>query len=529
VVGSSTGASVAANGGPETISIESTGAANRIASIDDNGEDDLRTLTITGDQDLRIDAIGSTVTTIDASGAVSGCDIDITTTNADGNNLTITGGAGNDTIRSSNLSTSDTIDLGDGDADTVEVNVSTTTGGLSGSLTSVETASLNTSGAATTATIDLNNAQSITSITITNTATGLVTLSGSNLPPAPSITLSTTPNVTLSGANIFRLKSGTGTGDAGTLNFAGNGTVNITGAFTTSASATDALEILTINGTGGAITFGVDDALDGGGHDKFEKLILTGGAGVTVSNEIVDSVTFVELDGSALTGSLTMTDFANNEAAAITLKSGSGNDTLLGGDDADTLSSGTGNDTLIGGEGADNLTTGTGNDVISLDDSATTTATIDTCTDCDLGTSSTAVDTITLDLTETEGLTVVTDLVDTNANSTAGGGAMTYAALSADGGTVANADIVGIIGDYADAAAALAAKTSWTIVYGAVLADNDAFFIAYTSGANVRIAVVVETGANANSDTIDSVTDLLVLNNVSLSNLDSTDFNAIGN
>ena len=74
---------------------------------------------------------------------------------------------------------------------------------------------------------------------------------------------------------------------------------------------------------------------------------------------------------------------------------------------------------------------------------------------------------------------------------------------------------------------ALANQASWTIVYGAALADNDAYLVAYTSGANVRIAVAVNAGAaSANSDLVDILVDIAILQNVSLSNLNSGDFNS---
>ena len=75
-------------------------------------------------------------------------------------------------------------------------------------------------------------------------------------------------------------------------------------------------------------------------------------------------------------------------------------------------------------------------------------------------------------------------------------------------------------------AAALAAKTSWTITYGAALTDNDAFLVAYTSGSNVRIAVAIDNGGGATSDAVDTLFDIAILQNVSLANLDSGDFTA---
>ncbi len=525
IVVGSTAASATTNGGPETITVNSGGTvANLITSIDDNGENDFVTLNFTGDMNIRVSTIGGSVKTIDGSALTGTAAMDVQTNAADTNNLTVTGGPGDDTMRSTSFSSSDSFDGGLG-ADTMAMTgtSTTSTGAFSGgTLTSVETLTQALSGTVTTATIDLNKAADITNVKITNSASTLVAIAASNMPPGATVELSTTPAVTLSGSSTLALKTATGSSDALTLKTSGNGSVTVSGTIDTNV-----LELLTLDLTGAAVTFAVNDALDGGTDNVLQKVTVTGGASLTISNELADAASFIELDGSAMTGTMTMTDNINNSAAASTVKSGSGNDTLLGGTMADTLNGGAGNDTLTGGEGADNITTGSGGDTVSLDDSATGTAGIDTVTDFDAGTSASTVDKIELDLSEAEGLTVATDLVDTSANSTSGGGTLTYTLLSSDGATVANADIVGLIGDYADAAAALAAKTSWTIVYGATLADNDAFYVAYTSGSDVRIAIVVETGANANSDTIDSVTDLFILQNVTLSNINSGDFTVI--
>ena len=61
-------------------------------------------------------------------------------------------------------------------------------------------------------------------------------------------------------------------------------------------------------------------------------------------------------------------------------------------------------------------------------------------------------------------------------------------------------------------------------MFGAALDDNDAFMVAYTSGSNVRIALCEVNGASANSSTIDGMWDIAILQGVSLSNLDSGDY-----
>jgi len=70
----------------------------------------------------------------------------------------------------------------------------------------------------------------------------------------------------------------------------------------------------------------------------------------------------VEIDGSALTGTLSVTAAQGN----VTIKGGAGNDTLTGGTGIDTISGGAGNDTIDAGTGADIITTGAGADHIDV-------------------------------------------------------------------------------------------------------------------------------------------------------------------
>lgn len=213
-------------------------------------------------------------------------------------------------------------------------------------------------------------------------------------------------------------------------------------------------------------------------------------------------------------------------SSVTTITGGTAADTLRGGTSVDTISGGDGNDTITGNAGADSLTGGSGNDTFNLDDGDTDETVADTIQDFDAGSSTTTNDSITYDISSIEAVTGVTDLVDTSANSAAATNG-TFVQLGSDGQTVANADIVGLIGDYTNAANALANKTSWTITYGAALTDNDAFLVAYTSGSDVRIAVAVSAGVTlTTSDGIDTLFDIVILKNVALSNLDSGDFTA---
>jgi Ca2+-binding RTX toxin-like protein len=271
-----------------------------------------------------------------------------------------------------------------------------------------------------------------------------------------------------------------------------------------------------------AITVGGTTALNSSA--AAETLTILGNQDLTFTG----AVTADTIDASGFTKVLTLT---GGMAAQATITGGSGGDTLRGSTSADIINGGAGNDTIRGDDASDQLTGGAGNDTFDMDNGDTDEAStvVDIITDFDAATSTTSADVLLLDITSIEALDLSgggDDLVDTSANSMAATD-NTYAALSADGATVANADIVGIIGDYANAAAALAAKTSWTITFGANLADNNSFLVAYDSGDDVKIAVVCNNsgGAAASSDTCNVMEDIVQLQDVSLANLNSSDFN----
>ena len=141
-----------ATGSIEAITIASTSAANTLKNIDENGA---TSITVTGDQSLSItDALGATVSTIDASGMTGAAGLTMAANHGATLGATITGsggvdslrgggaaavdninaGAGNDTITMDNYTVKDSIDGGDG-VDTVSLDntaiASSTLGGLS--------------------------------------------------------------------------------------------------------------------------------------------------------------------------------------------------------------------------------------------------------------------------------------------------------------------------------------------------------------------------------------------------------------
>jgi len=492
----------AAGSGYETITVVSEGnVANSLDDLVDGNGTTFATLNVEGNQNFMIvDPLATTVTTVDGSAAAG--NINLTFGAA---SHTLTGGSGDDTFNlAGNYDTTDSIDGGDG----TDIFAST-----SADLTGTAAA--------------VSNVMNMETVSITNQLAGNLNVGHYGAMNALIAGFDgTARTITVpTGASVEF------TADGGAANHV-VAVATDTSADTVSLTLTDAdFGANLVLSTWETVNLASAGAPDGGANvvtgttalnNTFatETLTITGTAALTFTGAVTADV----LDASAFTGALTMT---GGTANSTSITGGTAADTLRGSASADSISGGDGADTIRGDDGADSLTGGNGNDTFNGDngDSDELLTVTDTITDFDAGTSTTSNDIFLYDITSIEATTGVTDLVDTSANSAAGGN-NTYVALSTDGATVSNADIVGIIGDYADATAALAAQTSWTITYGAALTDNDAFLVAYTSGSNVRIAVAIDNGGGATSDAVDTLFDIAILQNVSLANLNSGDFNS---
>ncbi|MGB0714807.1 MAG: hypothetical protein ACPGXK_02960 [Phycisphaerae bacterium] len=492
----------AAGSGYETITLVSEGGvANSIDDIVDGNGTSFATLNVQGSQDITVgDPLATTVTTIDGSTASGKINITLPAASH-----TVTGGSGDDTFTlAGNYDTSDSLDGGDGTD--IFASTSADLSGTSSAVTNVsnfETVSI-TDALAGNLNVTHYGATNAQLAGIDGTARTITVVSGGSVELTAD-----------AGANSDTIQPSTDT-------TADSVTVTLNDADTAAGLLLTQFETVTLDSTGaadgGANVIGTVLTLNNAFTS--ESLTITGDAALTLTGAVTADV----IDASALTAVLTMTA---GTAGSSSVTGGTAADTLRGSTAADSISGGDGADTIRGDDGSDSLTGGNGNDIFDGDNGDTDellTAT-DTITDFDAGTSTTTNDSFVYDISSIEATTGPTDLVDTSANSAAGADG-TYVALSSDGATVANADIVGIIGDYTDAADALANRTSWTITYGATLTDNDAFLIAYTSGSNVRIAVAVDNGGGATSDAVDTIFDIAILQNVSLTNLDSGDFTA---
>ena len=151
-------------------------------------------------------------------------------------------------------------------------------------------------------------------------------------------------------------------------------TLNLIGV-NTAATAATAQTVTFTAGTGG-VTGNANATTGAAGQSVVvaanSKIVLTNevdpftstAKAVGASNFVLGTVkgTNVEVDGSALTGSLSVTAADGN----VIIKGGAGADTITGGAGIDTISGGAGNDVLNPAGGADTITTGAGADHIDF-------------------------------------------------------------------------------------------------------------------------------------------------------------------
>ena len=134
-------------------------------------------------------------------------------------------------------------------------------------------------------------------------------------------------------------------------------------------------ETLTIDtaATTAGRAFVVDQLIAG----DLTSLTITGNGSVDIGS--LTAAALATIDASAITGTVVLGDAANTSAVAMTVTTGAGAATVVGGTGNDTMTSGAGaarftggngNDVLTGAAGADSLPGGAGNDILSGGDAA---------------------------------------------------------------------------------------------------------------------------------------------------------------
>jgi len=354
VIGTADSATIALNGaaatssntitmdGIETFNVVASGVASgsatRSTTLD---SDSLHTITITGDAASSITA-DLPLATATQVGTITGND-QVNRVTMTGNHaadkLSVSLGAGDDSLSVASISKLHTLDGGDGtDTFTSSVAVTAATGvGITG----FEKASV---GAVSIALPTAGN--TIDAVTFTSTGGTLAGLAAG-----------ATVTQKAGGANTVSNATGwTGTSDAITVNV---GSAAASGAFTQSLTATG-IETATITNTeistsNSARTLGVTGA-------NLTSATVTSGTTGTITF-VGGGTKMTSLDMSGVSGATVFTAATTNTASAgFTFKAGAKASTLTGLTGADTLVGGAGADTLTGGVGIDTLTGGAGAD-----------------------------------------------------------------------------------------------------------------------------------------------------------------------
>ena len=400
-------ATVALNGVKgSSVTVAVSAAANEVEAqiLKLSGDNELATfsntkmtsLTITGDGSLHgaadaaaaIAAGAGLLKSVDASAATGDLNLAFRQAHLNATEFAYTGSKGDDDIAFDGAgSQKATIDLGTGDDSLTLKNIgktgSTYNGGdgadtlvLDGIATMTAAQGKMFSGFehlvldGTTASYEVGMIEGITSYEIAAATSTITKLAeGAAVTVSDSITTSATlkladPSAATSSLNVT-LDNGVDT--------AANGVV-VTSLSTNAHVLNVASEGL-VNATANGVILGSDSL------DNLTNVLISGDQAFELTTGAAKALTLV--DGSAATGDLTIT--ATGAGKAMTIKGGSGDDTITGTAHGDILFGGAGDDKLIGGAGADTMTGGEGKDVFTISTAAITgntdIAKIDTVTD----------------------------------------------------------------------------------------------------------------------------------------------------
>lgn len=391
-----------------SVTINSTGAANTVGSIDLGDGDGVTSLTINATKGLTlssgstINGFKSTGATITVAGAtttnVSIGTIDSAVTSVDASGLTaagltattavataaIVGGQGNDSITIGVGKTTGTTALGDGiDTVTTTADAYIDTAAEGALITGAETLNISHTNTIDTTftdrTQDVSLVSGITKVGISTFALTSTTSNDGDTAVAVGFTKlgSSVADLTISGLS---LTDGSDSNDdsvaltvtasravdttADSLNITlgsasaetGVGMAATTDALTLSITV-DNEETLSIASTGAANYVTALSAADA------TSLTLTGSKALTIAG--VTAANLRTVDASAMTGAASVVA-VNNLANTIT--GGSANDTLVGGTGADSITGNDGADSLTAGAGNDYVSGGAGNDTLTAED-----------------------------------------------------------------------------------------------------------------------------------------------------------------
>lgn len=494
----------AATEGFETVNINTTGAASNLAALNvtglGGGTNTLRTLNVTGNQNLNLDTLtfaNGVAATLNASEFTGG----LTVRAFSANNVDVTGGKGNDTfLFGGTLDAGDKVDGGDG-FDTLGANTFAILRGAfeAGRVSNIEAIRIEQAIATANETLDVSKAGNVSSVSINGIGAnanqinkladnGTVTLTAAG---TGNLTVNVT-DATLAGTNnTLNVNLGTATDAAtfaaGTLTVPGVETINVASLGTVATAGIPAsTNTLTITGNAALQTLNVT------GSEDVTLTFQGGGAALRTFNA-------GQATGVQNTGAI---DFSGSGAA---ITGGSRNDVLHGGAGNDTIVGGDGNDILWGRNGSDVLTGGNGSDTFQLSTNnngvnATNTI-VDTITDMTLGAGNDVLDLSRID-------NAWRPVVNGNVS------AVTINALNAalpSAGTDGRAELIILDSSVAEmrAADAQALNNKLFALNGIGGYGNVIVAYAATDGGNVRLALAEISGGGD----IINIRDMAVLQN----------------
>ncbi len=362
-----------ASNGFETASIASTGSGvNSLAGLSQTVGTTLATVKLTGSQNLTLNALPSTVRTVDASMMTGGLQLGAGSQTASytpfntSNLQSVAGGTGSDVLifgtsfNSGDFTAGGLCDLGDG-ADLVQISLNSSFFGPS-PFRNVEEVRINA---------NLNQSMSflghtgLSSITVESDASSdfLTLLSV----PSPLVALQFRGDGTASAQTFdtvnHQATGATGPNDTLTINVNNRGTPATAKTVGGQAMVVNNFEILNINCADGPCTFsGINDT-------TLATLNVTGNSAVLLGQVDAAGSTINSISASTLIGSFSAT--INDLATGANITTGFGDDALTIGGGSDALTAfvflGAGNDTFIGDPNTscnDSVSGGAGNDTI---------------------------------------------------------------------------------------------------------------------------------------------------------------------
>ena len=465
-------------------------------------------------------------------------------TDSVGGSVSIDGGAGNDTVVTTDtlLTSGDTL-VGGAGTDTLSTNTSISSGTTAARISGFEILSFSATGQTQNMANFVNNTftqvnNMAAALTLTNVGSGVTTLgldvNGGTTSftrlvdsSADSLTVVALTDVvdgggdntvvTVNNEETLTLNSADGDLELKTLNAADLTTLTLTGdnAIVIDDAIVGSTELATINASG-----------------------VTGTEAITINASA--STVALTFTGSTTTGTTTITtgsgaDIVTAGAATAVLNAttGTGNDSITGNAGADIIDGGSGIDTIIGGEGTDSITGGGGSDVITLTE---TTAVKD-----EVVVSATGVDSVTgftygasgdqLDFSIAAlelAFNVNLQLLDADTDTTAAD-SITIQEVTADAAAAAGANLFVLRGATFDTTSDVenAIETGdFEIGVNAAVAVGDGFLLAYSDGTDAYVAiarVAVDGGTDIDAGDL-TITNLVKL--VGNSSLAASEFNA---